>query len=294
MQRRLQDGPLFKFKYLYRKAEKSDPKDPLYPSNLSTALFVAGDYVGYAATIVSAWKVLRDRSDAEHKPDLLIRLLERLAKALSFSVASSLASLHALRKYFADFEELKEHELPLDELRHLCFLCGGVGDGRHPLGTIVRLYQAYKKLPLAKASAFHAHLTLLDIHPTAITRDLCMLMLLHALSNATDSAARAEIKATLMLMSVAKKLCEKLSEHPPVLPSWLHVDAKTIPAVMRALDYWINTEKSRPCARVVLHPDGAGRVEKMKEEKWSMIPYRQDTSQQPTRPVPAHQWALVE
>lgn len=70
--------------------------------------------------------------------------------------------------------------------------------GRHALGTIAGLYQAYKKLPTKKRSLFQTHLTLLDIHATAITRDLCMLTLLHELSTTTDALVRVEIKATLM------------------------------------------------------------------------------------------------
>ena len=31
---------------------------------------------------------------------------------------------------------------------------------------------------------------------------------------------------------------------PPNLPSWLHVVSDTIPAVVKTLDFWINTQKS--------------------------------------------------
>lgn len=69
--------------------------------------------------------------------------------------------------------------------------------GRHALGTIAGLSQALNKLPKAKRSQFNAHLTLLDIHDGTIARDLCILLLLHELSNTSDSTARSEIKATL-------------------------------------------------------------------------------------------------
>lgn len=152
--------------------------------------------------------------------------------------------------------------------------------GRHALATIAGLFQSYKKLSKKRKSLFNTHLTLLDIHPTAITRDLCMLMLLHQLTTATDAVERAEIKATLMysfcaavmpgycferyaylfdvghrrfrvdvrawcsLMSVVQDLLERLTKSPPALPEWLHVETKTVPEVLRALGYWTRAVKS--------------------------------------------------
>ena len=69
--------------------------------------------------------------------------------------------------------------------------------GRHALGTLVGLHEAFQKLPKTKRTQFKAHLTLLDVHDATIARDVCILMLLHALTEASDATARAEIKATL-------------------------------------------------------------------------------------------------
>ncbi|KAI0366567.1 hypothetical protein BV20DRAFT_1002228 [Pilatotrama ljubarskyi] len=323
---------------LYAKAERFDPNDPVYPSNLSAALYEAGDYRDCVAAVSRAWKLLKEQPDA--KPDLSSRLSSRLAKALCLLVQSQPSSREAFKEYEATIQELQDHALssspdgelakawkdwqamnvdpehrarkcdaalsslsrlplfmkPLDDAREfytighdpiidltagwgsseggdplridkmpteklseVSFLFGGVGDGRHALGTIQGLYQAYKKLPAAEQSAFHTHLTLLDIHPSAIARDLCMLMLLHQLSETTDSTTRAEIKATLLysfcaaimpdycyerLMAVIQDIGERLSQSPPTLPPWLHVDADTIPAVIPALAFWRTVQKS--------------------------------------------------
>ena len=72
--------------------------------------------------------------------------------------------------------------------------------GRHVLGTLSGLYEAYKKLPAAKKAKFKAHLTLLDIHDGTMAIDLCVLTLLDQLSSATDPIVKAEIQATLMYM----------------------------------------------------------------------------------------------
>lgn len=65
-------------------AEKADPSDPVYPSNLSAALFEVGDYVGCVNAVLRSWALLNNKSDT--KPDLLVRLSTRLAKALCHGV----------------------------------------------------------------------------------------------------------------------------------------------------------------------------------------------------------------
>ncbi|OSD01022.1 hypothetical protein PYCCODRAFT_1478791 [Trametes coccinea BRFM310] len=340
-------GNFVKAVNLYSKAEKSDPRDPVYPSNLSAALFEAGNYVACIDAVLRAYKLLKEQQEPADKSSLLIRLSSRLAKALLNSAQSDPETLTTLKKYEAEYQELKENAFstpssaastsdlsrvwydwesfelqlqdgprnreaclrelsklppfmkPLDDgkeyysighdpvidltagfgsemqgkpasslnisklstarLSQLAFLFGGVGDGRHAFGTLAGLFKEYQQLSENRKAAFHAHLTFLDIHPTAIARDLSMLVLLNDLNNATKPLTRTEIKATLMytfcglampsycydiLMNTAKSLCEKLTEHPPALPPWLHVEAKSIPAILRALDYWINTEKS--------------------------------------------------
>ncbi|KAI0672184.1 hypothetical protein C8Q78DRAFT_971990 [Trametes maxima] len=327
---------------LYAKAEKADPADPVYPSNLSAALYEARDYAGCVAAVLRSWKLLSTQQ--EPKRDLVLRLSSRLAKALCLAVRADPGSRSVFESREADIEGLRSFcfkstysvgasseeisriwedwetakgeladslrkgsacssalsRLPLfmkplddakeyysighdpiidltagwgedsgknplnidrlssEKLSRISFLYGGVGDGRHALGTVAGLYQAYKKLPGSKKSVFRAHLTLLDIHPTAITRDLCMLMLLHELKNATDPLARAEIKATLMycfcgavmpgycydrLMQVVDDLTTRLSSSPPSIPDFLHVEANSICPVLDALDYWRRTQK---------------------------------------------------
>ncbi|KAI0649800.1 hypothetical protein C8Q79DRAFT_923284 [Trametes meyenii] len=338
---------------LYAKAEKANPSDPVYPSNLSAALYEAGDYAGCISAVLRSWKLLSSQQDP--KRGLVVRLSSRLAKALCLAARADPGSRSDFDSRKAEIEELKSfclksadsvsgasseeisriwedwetakgelddsvqkgaacssalsrlplfmkplltssptmprddakeyysighdavidltvgwgedrgndplniNKFSLEKLSQISFLYGGVGDGRHALGTVAGLYQAYKKLPGSKQSAFHAHLTLLDIHPTAITRDLCMLMLLHELNSATDALARTEIKATLMycfcgaampgycydrLMQVVKDLTTRLSSSPHSIPDFLHVEANSIPPVLDALDYWRRTQKS--------------------------------------------------
>ncbi|KAI0357701.1 hypothetical protein OH77DRAFT_1475432 [Trametes cingulata] len=323
---------------LYTKAEQRDPTDPVYPSNLSAALFETGDYLGCASAVLRAWKLLRDQRDA--KRDLILRLSARLAKALPFCVQSQPNSSGVLRASENDIKEIRDYALscspsedlsrawaewgatdaeseerarrrdiclsklsrlplfmkhlddaleyytighddivdltmewgtdqsgepldigktPAEKLSRLSFLFGGVGDGRHALGTVQGLYDAYKKLSAPNQSAFRAHLTLLDIHPTAIARDLCMLMLLDELIRTTDTFTCLEIKATFMytfcaaampsycydlLLTIMKDLSKRLSQTPPALPSWLHLDSGTIPSILRALSYCLTTRKS--------------------------------------------------
>lgn len=46
-------------------------------------------------------------------------------------------------------------------------------------------------------------MTFLDIHPTALARDLCILILLDSLSNEHGAEEQAEIKATLFYVYTA-------------------------------------------------------------------------------------------
>ncbi|PIL28785.1 hypothetical protein GSI_08829 [Ganoderma sinense ZZ0214-1] len=334
-------GSLTEAAELYAKAEHADPIDPVYPSNLSAALYEIGDYAKCADAVMRSWNLLKDKTDA--KPDLILRLSTRLAKSLCHGVRAGTVSQDSLVKYkedimllqeaaakrpasaaagqehgrvWEDWETVKlemddyakkgeaclgglsrlplflkslDHareffsmgqdeiidltrgwgprdkypldllKLPESQLSEVAFLFGGVGDGRHVLGTLSGLYEAYKKLPAAKKSKFKAHLTLLDIHDGTMARDLCVLTLLDQLSDASDPIVKAEIQATLMymfcgavmpsycydrLMGVIDDLRERLSKDPDNQPAWLHVVSDTIPAVVAILDYWRSTTKS--------------------------------------------------
>jgi len=69
---------------------------------------------------------------------------------------------------------------------------------RHVYGTLIGTHQAFLMLNKVKRAQFHVHMTLLDIHPSALARDLCVMMLLHSLIDTSKSVMeRIEIKATI-------------------------------------------------------------------------------------------------
>ncbi|TFK84369.1 hypothetical protein K466DRAFT_527474 [Polyporus arcularius HHB13444] len=347
----------------YEKAEQCDPKNYVYPSNLSAALYELGDYTGSIDAVVRSWRLLRDRSDA--KVELITRLSTRLAKSLCHGARAGTVTNKLLRRVASDVRQLREasmngapdeelkrvwdewttvyHELvpcaekahasltglsrlplffkPLDPtkeffsigtddiidltqgwgphdphpldldklppemLSELSFLFGGVGDGRHVLGTLSGLHLAYKKLTKKKQKRFHAHLTLLDIHDATIARDLCLLMLLHDLNRTKDPMSRVEINATLMYMytgmampsycherleGVIRDLRGRLSAAPPDLPPWLHVVSDSIPEVLQTLDFWIQTTKSTK--RMLAHHETASEMDSPESAAMSRLP----------------------
>ncbi|KAG6820545.1 hypothetical protein H0H93_015430 [Arthromyces matolae] len=73
------DGNLAESIKQYRGAEKLDPTNPVYPSNLSAALFETGDYLQCAKAILRSWS-------HNPEPTLAIKLSARLAKALCHGV----------------------------------------------------------------------------------------------------------------------------------------------------------------------------------------------------------------
>lgn len=69
---------------------------------------------------------------------------------------------------------------------------------RHVFGSMIGLHLKYKRLSKAKQAQFKAHITLLDIHPTALARDLCILVLLDELMMASHNAeTKNEIRTTI-------------------------------------------------------------------------------------------------
>ncbi len=104
-------------------------------------------------------------------------------------------------------------------LSSLALLWGTVGDGkftqsilnrvkasfvlgRHVLSSIIGLHQAFTKLNAKKRKALKVHLTLNDLHPRALARDLCLLFLIEDLilmrSQEENKLKEAEIKATIL------------------------------------------------------------------------------------------------
>jgi hypothetical protein len=111
---------------------------------------------------------------------------------------------------------LKIEQLSTAQLSNISFLFGGIGDGssisynaeqfvydiffpaRHAYGTLIGAHRAFLSLNKRKRSQFYLHMTLLDVHPGALARDLCIMMLIHALSDGSQSATnQIEIKATI-------------------------------------------------------------------------------------------------
>ncbi|KAI0672199.1 hypothetical protein C8Q78DRAFT_971550 [Trametes maxima] len=335
-------GYLQKAAELYTEAEQADQNDPVYPSNLSAALYEAGDYSSCLEAILRSWALLR-KNKSSTKPELVAKLSNRLGKALCHGIRARTLSLDVLTTngpnikslrdavtgknpdgvadeevahtwgewtqmgrelvdyaesgdeslrqfsrlpmFFKPLDHTKEffsigtddiidltegwgpgeryplniEKLPADLLRNISLMFGGVGDGRHALGTIAGLFQTYKRLPKARRIKLNAHLTLLDIHDGTIARNLCVFLLLDELNNVVSSTARSEIKATLMytfcgavmppycykrLQAVIHSLRSRLAASPPDLPEWLHVVSESIPAILPTLDFWIETKKS--------------------------------------------------
>lgn len=71
---------------------------------------------------------------------------------------------------------------------------------RHVYGSIAGMSRTHAKLPRSKLKAFRVHMTLLDVHPGALLRDLCVFMLVNDLIEMTDNdpIAKAEILSTIL------------------------------------------------------------------------------------------------
>ena len=82
---------------LYSQAENADPRDPVYPANLSAALFEMGDYVGCMNAIHRSWKLLMEKQ--EMNAGLVVRLSTRLARALSNGARAGTLSRETLNRH---------------------------------------------------------------------------------------------------------------------------------------------------------------------------------------------------
>ncbi|KAK0243185.1 hypothetical protein EDD85DRAFT_814167 [Armillaria nabsnona] len=314
---------------LYKQAEELESDDPVYPSNLSAALYETGDYAGSYHAILRAAKLLSKSPNPPLATKLSLRLpktltyglrnntisskdyydeeqlIERLKPPAGFSEgyweewertigeydtvmrhASSarvnFVSLAMARKaarsdleYFTighddvmsiitdwgleneknSFDLLK---VSVERLERLSFIWGGGGDGRHILGSIIGLSQAFLELTSKKRKASKFHFTLLDIHPTTIARNLCLFLMINELivmrlRKHIDDAEEAEIKATIFyvwmgvvlppychvrFMNVVKSLLRDLQTSSYQLPHWLHVAKDSIPGIVASLRYW--------------------------------------------------------
>ncbi|KAJ3899861.1 hypothetical protein F5879DRAFT_467980 [Lentinula edodes] len=176
-----------------------------------------------------------------------------------------------------DWGALPEEQDPIDlaslsssQRKNLSFLFAGVGDARHVFGTIIGLKKAHEKLRPAQQKDINVHLTLLDIHPTALARDLCIMMLLDDLIHNAKTPLEEEILAALFytyagvvmpdkcaqrLQKTIQKAHDALtrSEPPTQLPSWIHIIPSSIPGLLASLKYWqtIVSSQSRTTRRMV-------------------------------------------
>ncbi|PBK68015.1 hypothetical protein ARMSODRAFT_1005025 [Armillaria solidipes] len=291
----------------YRQAEEISPRDAVYPSNLSAALYELGDYCGSFEAICRAVQK-SDCSSSLHQ-----RLSPRMAKCLIYGSRSGTISYELISQntfaveilesasqewenwrriereksgvsaatrlrlvelpksksgpyprleYFKighdvpmslidrwgtqqDENPLVLNQLSLSKISKLAFFFGGCGDGD--------LHKSFTQLGKNKKH-FRVHLTLLDIHPTTLARDLVPFVLMDDLIASRNSEEdEAEIKATLFytyfgilmpsychhrFQSVVKRLINGFQATPLIVPAWIHVDAGAVPRIVRSLTFW--------------------------------------------------------
>ena len=138
----------------------------------------------------------------------------------------------------------------------------------------------------SKRAATRFHLTALDIHPAVIARNLVSLHLINELvdNQTITPETKTEVIATYMyafvgvvmpdychkrwahvitpqppfdlitifrLMAILENLRDSLSENPLRLPSWIFVPTNSIPPVLGAINYWIDTAKTTKTKKVL-------------------------------------------
>ncbi|KAL1948087.1 hypothetical protein VTO73DRAFT_12162 [Trametes versicolor] len=103
---RFKAGDFLRASELYAQAEKADPRDAVYPSNLSAALYEAADYAACSEAVLRSWKLLRGREDA--KADLTARLSGRLAKSLCHGVRAKTVTLDSLAAHGPDIQQIRD------------------------------------------------------------------------------------------------------------------------------------------------------------------------------------------
>ncbi|KAI3613200.1 hypothetical protein WG66_001557 [Moniliophthora roreri] len=333
---------------LYSTAERLDPTNPFYPSNLSAALYEQAKYLD---TMKAIGRSRSKISDDVTKENLQSKLSTRLAKSLAFGVrnnvippsdlenekdmireyqefSESVATKDDCRRAWSewkrverDLRRVKEgaktarsrlasiplrkkcayphteyyavgHDGPMsilhdwgphdddkqmltldinrmsqDQLSRLAIFFAGIGDARHALGSLIGINQTYHILNETQQQSFNVHLTLNDINPTTLARDLCLSSLLEELSSARgDEKTEAELKMTLLctwfgflmpsycynrLKSIITSLKVKLKTQPPNLPDWIFVIPSSIPDIIESLDHWLSDPNDRTARRLM-------------------------------------------
>lgn len=132
-----------------------------------------------------------------------------------------------------------------------------------------------------------------------------MFMMIHTLAQDTlDATTRLELHATLVYvfigwvmppycekrtLGVINDLLDRLSESPPRLPAWLHVNTSSIKPVMKSLDFWANA-RDKKTEKVLEHlthmdPDemfrAMGRIPQMNLEGLGLAMPRMDDKNEP-------------
>ncbi len=105
----------FRASKLYARAEQIDRKDPIYPSNLSAALFELGDYLGSVEAGLRAWKRLEERSD-ETPSNLVTRISTRVSKALCYGARAGTINSDTLAVHGDNIHRLRAASSNTDAL----------------------------------------------------------------------------------------------------------------------------------------------------------------------------------
>ncbi|TCD63140.1 hypothetical protein EIP91_005899 [Steccherinum ochraceum] len=147
-------------------------------------------------------------------------------------------------------DSMNLNKLSTEQLSRLAFLFGGVGDGR-----FFGLNRAHAKLETSQQSQFRVHLTLLDIQPTALARDLCLFLLIDELveDHGHSEETRLEIMATIFyayfgvvmpsychqrFCEVVRRAMHLLQNDLHGLPSWLYVNTEAVAGLLDSLRHW--------------------------------------------------------
>ncbi|KIM41915.1 hypothetical protein M413DRAFT_71143 [Hebeloma cylindrosporum] len=135
--------------------------------------------------------------------------------------------------------------------REWSFLFGGFGDARHVFGTLMHL--AHMSTRGGKNVNLKVHLTLMDIHPAPLARNLVIFSLLDQIRLSKDSSKRVELHAALfylytsiimpdychqIVMQTARSLAQELPNGTHSVCQFIHVNPKSLPVVLELLKYW--------------------------------------------------------
>ncbi|SJL14510.1 uncharacterized protein ARMOST_17971 [Armillaria ostoyae] len=207
---------------------KSDPESPDFLQRLSARMAKCLLYGTIDRKVVSQAAIIVNKLESRHssKEWKMWRALESEADRIAVGSAAAQCRLLNMNKLKSNLNPTLEffkigHDIPmsiidnwgalhtqdvplslkqlsLSKISKLSFLFAGVGDARHVFGSLIGLGRAFSELGKNKRKQFKAHLTLLDIHPSVLARDLCFLILLaNLVSGKYDEKEQVEIKATL-------------------------------------------------------------------------------------------------